>query len=464
MEDIRLFLITLRIMVLACTESKLDSDRDKTEMFSVKGYTVIRTDRETDKGGGTIIYINDELSYEELDTDFSDTPPLTELHVVKVWKTGLKPIIISSIYNHPKTYPSRFNIFLQLHVFLSQYDGEKIIFGDFNMDLMKHKNTFDVNTHKYLLLNNEFGFKQVISGPTHRGISLLDHLHLNHPEKYGGTGHFQLSSSDHELVFCIRKQTKNKIPAKTVLCRNYKNVDWSSINEEILKFDFNNIDAATSHRPSSIDNAFSEFNLNIMSLLDKFAPTKKKIIKDRFSPWLTTTVLESLKLRNKAHRIATKSVSEDDWKHYRRLRNDTNQKLSQSKKNYFRVKFSEHRDTTNLWNTVDELIKFRSKVRYPVSSLQVNGEIITDEEKLVEGFANEFTMQMEDTVSSDDMNSAVHSYVTNFKNSVVDNIYETDFVANSELISSEIEKCIKSMKNKKGGCNLYPSMFHVKTA
>jgi exonuclease III len=226
MEDIRLFLITLRIMVLACTESKLDSDRDKTEMFSVKGYTVIRTDRETDKGGGTIIYINDELNYEQLVTDFSDTPPLTELHVVKVWKTGLKPIIISSIYNHPKTYPSKFNIFLQqLHVFLSQYDGEKIIFGDFNMDLMKHKNTFDVNTHKYLLLNNEFGFKQVISGPTHRGISLLDHLHLNHPDKYGRTGHFQLSSSEHELVFCIRKQAKTNIPAKTVLCRNYKNVD-----------------------------------------------------------------------------------------------------------------------------------------------------------------------------------------------------------------------------------------------
>jgi hypothetical protein len=44
----------------------------------------------------------------------------------------------------------------------------------------------------------------------------------------------------------------------------------------------------------------------------------------------------------------------------------------------------------------------------------------------------------------------------------VDNIYEADFVANSELISNEIEKCIKSMKNKKGRCNLYPSMFHVK--
>jgi hypothetical protein len=171
----------------------------------------------------------------------------------------------------------------------------------------------------------------------------------------------------------------------------------STINEEILKFDYNNIDAATSHHPSSIDNAFSEFNLNIMSLLDKFAPTKKKIIKGRFSPWLTTTVLESMKLRNKAHGIATKSLSEDDWKHYRRLRNDTNRKIGESKKNYFRVKFSEHRDTTNLWNTVDELTKFRSKVRYPVSSLQVNGEIITDEEKLVEGFANEFTMQMEDS-------------------------------------------------------------------
>jgi hypothetical protein len=188
--------------------------------------------------------------------------------------------------------------------------------GDFNLDLIKHMNTFEVNIQKYLHLNNEFGFQQKISGPTHLGISLLDHLHLNHPEKYGRTGHFQLFTSDHELVFCIKKQAKNNIPAKTALCRNYNNVDWSKINEEILKFDSNNIDGATSHRISSIDNygpvnhhisvdtkfIIIKYNNQVVNIIGKHAPPKKKLVKGKFAPWMTRGIVDSMKIRNKSHK------------------------------------------------------------------------------------------------------------------------------------------------------------------
>jgi hypothetical protein len=92
-------------------------------------------------------------------SNFADIPTLTEISIVKVWKSGLKPIIVTTIYNHPKTSPLRFTQLLQqVHAFLCKYDGENVIFGDFNIDLVKHKEIFNVNTHKYLLLNMEFGF------------------------------------------------------------------------------------------------------------------------------------------------------------------------------------------------------------------------------------------------------------------------------------------------------------------
>jgi hypothetical protein len=234
------------------------------------------------------------------------------------------------------------------------------------------------------------------------------------------------------------------------------------VNEEILQLDDNIVNRVSPYPLSSVDCTFSEFNLKVMSILDKFAPAKKKIIKGRFSPWLSTTVLKSMKSRNCAYKKDLKSNFVEDWKLYRRIRNETSRMIGESKKSYFRNKFSESRDTTNLWNTVDELTKFRTKVNAPISSLQINGDTITEEEDIIEALANEFMVQAEDSVTSNDMNNAVNDYVTNYVfTDASDNIRDKIDVV-PKMVSSEIEKCIKSMKNKKGGCSLFPNMFYVK--
>jgi hypothetical protein len=125
-------------------------------------------------------YIHESLNFEYLDFSSLEQPVLTEETTIKVWKKGLKPIIVTTIDNVPKTSIIKFNIFLQSLLFLlSEFDNEKILFGDMNIDLLNHYEQFDVNVHKYTLNLSEFRFKQVVIKATFRDFSLLDHLTIN---------------------------------------------------------------------------------------------------------------------------------------------------------------------------------------------------------------------------------------------------------------------------------------------
>jgi hypothetical protein len=166
-DELRYLLSEVKVAVFACTESKLDTERDNEAQFQVKYYNTVRCDRTVNSGGGTFILIHESFGFEIIEHSSLVKPELTEATTIKIWKKGLKPIIITTIYNVPKTSIIKFNSFLQqLLLYLSQFDNEKIIFGDMNIDLIKHYNQFDVNVHKYLLLLSKFGFKQVIHNST----------------------------------------------------------------------------------------------------------------------------------------------------------------------------------------------------------------------------------------------------------------------------------------------------------
>jgi hypothetical protein len=198
-EELRYLLSEVRVAVLACTESKLDTERDSEAQYQVKYYNTVRCDRTVNNGGGTFILIHESFSFEVLDLSLIVKPELTEVTTIKVWKKGLRPIVVTTIYNVPKTSILKFNSFLQqLLLYLSQFDNEKIIFGDMNIDLIKHNNQFDVNVHKYLLLLSEFGFRQVIQKCTFRDLSLLDHLAINDDRNYRSHGQFPFAGSDHQ--------------------------------------------------------------------------------------------------------------------------------------------------------------------------------------------------------------------------------------------------------------------------
>jgi hypothetical protein len=138
-SEVQILLNTHKIVAFVVTESKLDSCRDKDNMYMVTNYTMIRYDRTSNKGGGTLIYVSDDYKFDILEHDLN-LPDVIEIYVVKIWKDLLKPILLVSVYRQPKVPLKVFIDFLsKLHLFLVKFDNDKIIFGDFNVDLIKQK-------------------------------------------------------------------------------------------------------------------------------------------------------------------------------------------------------------------------------------------------------------------------------------------------------------------------------------
>jgi hypothetical protein len=70
-----------------------------------------------------------------------------------------------------------------------------------------------------------------------------------------------------------------------------------------------------------------------MNIIDKHAPLKKKLVKGKFTPWMTREIVDFMKPRNKSHKKALLTRNEEDWKVYRTQRNDTTRQINQGKKN-----------------------------------------------------------------------------------------------------------------------------------
>jgi uncharacterized protein YjiS (DUF1127 family) len=197
-----------------------------------------------------------------------------------------------------------------------------------------------------------------------------------------------------------------------------------------------------------------------MNIIDQHAPLKKKLVKGKFTPWMIREIVDSMKTRNKSLKKALLSRNIEDWRVYRRERNETNRKVNQGKRVYFKEKFQKSTESTSLWNTVDELTNFRVKVRNPICVLNdMNNGLISDESLICDILANEFIVHKENEIPEESLVEQINNYEVTYDYSNSDpcdktppNIYPTD-----------VMDSIKSMKNKCGGNIQFPSILVIKS-
>jgi hypothetical protein len=182
-----------------------------------------------------------------------------------------------------------------------------------------------------------------------------------------------------------------------------------------------------------------------MNIIDRHAPLKKKIVKGKFTPWMTRAIVDSLKIRNKSHEKALLTRNIEDWKVYRRERNETNRKINQGIRVYCKEKFQKSTENTSLWNTVDEITHFRVKVRNPICVLKdTNNSLISDENQISDILANEFIVHKENESTEDNLVEQINNYEVTY------DYYNSDSCDRTppNIHSTNVMDCIKSMKNK----------------
>jgi len=108
---------------------------------------------------------------------------------------------------------------------MSRYEGKKIFMDNYNIDLLKQNKSFDNDLHKYYLMCEEFVLRQLMNGPTHNNLNLLDHIHVDGKDLFQQNGHFYFAGSDHDLCYVGLQKFKAKIPPQLIKYRNMTDKD-----------------------------------------------------------------------------------------------------------------------------------------------------------------------------------------------------------------------------------------------
>ena len=102
----------------------------------------------------------------------------------------------------------------------------------------------------------------------------------------------------------------------------------------------------------SVENAWSFFKSNFLTILDKHAPFKKCRTKNRYSPWFTPDLTALNQHKNILWRSALASNSPHDMHIFREARNQYTQAVRRAKASFFKQKFASCTQTQNSSGTL----------------------------------------------------------------------------------------------------------------
>lgn len=332
--------------VVAITESWLTPDI-LDEAVNIPGYHFIRNDR-LSRGGGTGIYVINNLKYEIIDSiDNSPNANLEQLWI----KLHLKNTIIAvgTIYRPPAG---------NLQLCIDQLDtvlstilptvDDVICIGDVNVNLLNLNNPI---TDTF----NAYNFSQLINEPTritNITSSLLDPVFVTNPEKICKSGLINCDMiSDHHLVFCDLVLMKSKSISKIIKFRDFKNFN----NDSFLQ-DLNNLPWHTIIESNDIDNKVVLFNDLIINLFNIHAPIRVVKATKSKAPWLTDTLKLLMKYRDNALSKFKLTKSNVDWEYYKQLRNYTLAAVRAEKKAYINsVAMKNNVNSKETWKVLKSL-------------------------------------------------------------------------------------------------------------
>ena len=161
----------------------------------------------------------------------------------------------------------------------------------------------------------------------------------------------------HKMNITVLKMFFNKHKHETVFFRNYKKFDNSAfreaLNKELLKYDLSNIE-------------YDTFQEIIVSLLNIYAPLKKKYLRANHASFVTKELRKAVMQKTGLRNIYLKQCTEATKVAYNQQRDKCASILKKSKRSYFEsvdVKFV--KDNEKFWKKISPLFSNKIKRKRP---------------------------------------------------------------------------------------------------
>lgn len=385
-EELRVFIDCTKIDILMINETKLDQHIKDNEIH-LPGYELVRKDRIINgrNGGGVCIYLKSNLNF-HIREDLNDNE--LEFLTVEVRNLRSKSFLVSSWYRPPKSSPDLFCRFERLIDKIDSNNLELYLLGDLNCNLLP--NAFDENKNALLNVFDIYGLTQLIKEPTRitqTSQTLLDLCITNFPDKISKSGIIHVGISDHSLIYAIRKSNYMNIGSRNIIKRDLRHFNETCFLNDLNQINWNEVSSF-----DDPDQMWVVWRDNLMNVIDKHAPLRRKRIGKKRSQWITPEVMSMMHKRDFLSKKAKQTNTEIAWKLYRDARNLTNNIIKQSKRNYFKSNLdSVGNNPKKTWKIINELSYRQNNRSSRVSEIKVDNTTLTAPNDIAEAFNLHFT-------------------------------------------------------------------------
>ena len=325
--------------IFGFTESRL-SDVIPDNDVKMPGFKSIRKDPTTPKATGMLIYINESLSFKRLNH-------LENYQIEAVWLEiqlkRSKPIKVGFVYRNPSERADWMDKFSLMMDAASLDPTEILLFGDFNINLLKPHTTWINKITSYNL-------SQIIDAPTRitpTSKTLIDHVYVTDKQHILELCVPFYGCSDH-LPTCITWTKKGiKIPKaghKEVTYRSFAKFDENKFLNDLI-----NSPLACTYNYTNPEEATEFWLKTFTSIYDKHAPFKTHRVKHTSEPkWMTDEIKTESFLRDDLLRAGNNEK-------YVAQRKKVNLLKRKAKEKYFQNLSSSKQNPKRVWQAINEL-------------------------------------------------------------------------------------------------------------
>ena len=358
--------------VIGLCETRLSGDIQ--QLYSIPGYNGVFNNNST-RCGGVAIYIKSGIKFEVQD-QFSHSYNHFESLCLDVCINS-KKVTLCMVYRRPgsdyESFLADYDLFINSHI------GKKcLVFGDFNLDLLKYRNSSHVQ--RFVNTNFENNFFSLINRPTRvssHSATVIDHIWCNFVEEPNfRSGIILTDISDHFATLakiCSLKMGPSS--PKVLTLRDWTNLDngnfYNIFSSNISQDIYSNSDF-------DVDEALDDLVGIIRTTLDSACPLIQKRIKKRtHKPWITPEIISLTRKKNSLHKkYVRKPITYGDQ--FRACRNSLNNMIKMQKKRYFNNKLQScNNDPKKTWDVLNEAMNRGGSKNIELNEIREGNRIVS---------------------------------------------------------------------------------------
>ena len=432
--------------ILILCETKLNSSHTTSQFFITGFREPFRRDRDINNGGGLLIYVRDDipcklLKKHSFDNDIEGL--FLEINFRKCkW-------LLFGTYRPPSQDKKHYfkNLTNSLEFYIQFYD-KFILAGDFNAEEDDCELNAVMSAFSLYSLNKEKTCFKSLENP-----SCIDLILTNCPRSFKNTMVISTGISDfHKMVVSVFKTTFKKCEPKQIHYRSYKKFSADDFRKELKEI------LTTAEQPIS----YSIFYKSFISVLDKYAPLKKRLVRANEVPYMTKKLRKAISNRSRLENRYQKLRTIESQNAYKKQRNYCSRLYKRERKNFYeKMDINSYMDTRKFWELNKPFFSDKGMTHSKITLIE-NDKIISDCQEIAETFNTFFknavnnlkiptpTEHITHTDEQDPILAAIKKYSTHPSILKIKEIVNTGHIFSfRETTIDNILKLVNKLKTKK---------------